>query len=124
MDLLKDNTNTIYDRFNLGEAVYPIVYGREAKTNISEQEEIMKYCETLNIPYIIFYSSDFSVLKDRLFNRGDTEEVLYNAEKINNAFKYFALQLKDRFSNVHIIDISKENDQIEWFKNNIEKEIL
>ena len=84
----------------------------------------MKYCEDLNIPYIIFYSSDFNVLKDRLFNRGDTEEVLYNAEKINNAFKYFALQLKDRFSNVHIIDISKENDQIEWFKNNIEKEIL
>ena len=86
-----------------------------------QHKYIFDLAEALNIPYIIFYSSDFDVLRQRLFARGDTEEVLENAEKINLCFKLLAEQLSTKgYKNLHIINIAKESDQIEWFKTNIE----
>lgn len=121
INILNYEFPTVYDRFNLGEIVYPLVYNRERKLNILEQEIIMERCEKEHIPYIIFYSSDFNVLRDRLFSRGDIEQVLTNAEEINELFKACAIYLSRAYSNVYALDIAKEKDQILAFKKFIEK---
>lgn len=82
-----------------------------------DQIDFMNYCRDNNIIYVIFYSSDFNILKERLFSRGDTQQVLDNAEKINLIFTMLAKMYKELYNNVHIIDISKEKDQIKWFEN-------
>lgn len=117
LDLLdKPEDKIVLDRCNLGEIVYPIVYGREPKMTNEEQEEFMRECERRDAIYIIFYASDFNTLKERLFKRGDTQQVLDNAEKINEVFKDLAEQLEYTFSNVYTLDISKVNDQIAFFQ--------
>ena len=40
INILNYEFPTVYDRFNLGEIVYPLVYNRERKLNILEQEII------------------------------------------------------------------------------------
>ena len=89
LDLLKED-NVVLDRANLGEIVYPAVYNRQKKMNWDEQVDFMNACMDNDVIYIIFYASNFNTLKDRLFKRGDTEQVLNNAEKINLAFKILA----------------------------------
>lgn len=122
LNLLTSDNYAVYDRFNLGEIVYPTIFNRKPKMTLTQHKYIFNLAEALNIPYIIFYSSDFDILRQRLFARGDTEEVLKNAEKINLCFKLLAEQLStENYKNLHIIDIAKEPDQIEWFKNNIVK---
>lgn len=109
---LLSGNNVILDRANLGEIVYPIIYNREPKMSWIEQ---MTFMLTFKGIYIIFYASDFNDLKERLHNRGDTEEILKNARLINNLYKLLADMFRN-FSNVYIIDISKEKDQIKWFE--------
>ena len=120
MDLIKDD-NVVCDRCNLGEIVYPTIYGRKAKMNWSEQLDYMNYCNDNGVIYIIFYASNFEDLKERLFSRGDTEQVLKNAEKINLLFMLLARMFAQLYSNVYELDISKYKDQVEFFKD-IEKE--
>lgn len=115
VDLL-NNKDTVFDRANLGEIVYPTIYNREAKMNWDEQIDFMNMCMEKEVIYIIFYASDFKTLKDRLFNRGDTKQVLKNAEKINLAFRLLADQLSIFYPNVYALDITKVNDQIGFFK--------
>ena len=71
---------------------------------------------TMSVIYIIFYASDFNTLKDRLFKRGDTQQVLDNAEKINLAFRLLAEEFSELYDNVFALDISKEDDQIKFFE--------
>lgn len=82
-----------------------------------EQLDFMNYCRDNNIIYVIFYASNFNDLKERLFSRGDIQQVLDNAEKINMLYIILAKMFKELYNNVHIIDISKEKDQIKWFEN-------
>ncbi len=115
IELLKDD-NIVCDRCNLGEIVYPILYGRKAKMTWIEQIDYMNYCMDNNIIYIIFYASNFDDLKDRLFKRGDTEQVLQNAEKINILFILLAKMFSQLYNNVYALDISESKNQIEFFK--------
>lgn len=115
LDLLKED-NVVLDRANLGEIVYPEVYGRKPKMNWDEQIDIMNACMDLDVVYIIFYASDFNTLKERLFKRGDTQQVLDNAEKINLVFKTLAHEFSELYPNVYALDISKESDQIKFFE--------
>lgn len=82
-----------------------------------EQLDFMNYCRDNNIIYVIFYASNFNDLKERLFSRGDIQQVLDNAEKINMLYIILAKMFKELYKNVYIIDISKEKDQIKWFEN-------
>ena len=115
LDLIKED-NVVLDRANLGEIVYPTIYNREPKMTWSDQTYFMNKCLLENVIYIIFYASDFNTLKDRLFKRGDTQQVLDNAEKINLAFKMLAEMFSSQYSNVYALDISKVNDQIKFFE--------
>ena len=115
LDLL-DNDNIVCDRCNLGEIVYPLIYNRPAKMTWAEQKNFMLTCEHHKVIYIIFYASNFEDLKERLFSRGDTEQVLNNAEKINLAFRLLAEIFSQTYDNIYALDISKNKDQIEFFK--------
>ena len=86
-----------------------------------EQLDFMNYCRDNNIIYVIFYASNFNDLKERLFSRGDIQQVLDNAEKINMLYIILAKMFKELYKNVYIIDISKEKDQIKWFENIIKR---
>lgn len=114
IDLLQKD-NTVLDRANLGEIVYPAVYGREPKMDWDDQIDFMNECAEQKVIYIIFYASDFNTLKERLFKRGDTEQVLENAEKINLVFKVLAEMLGTFYDNVYPLDISKVDNQVEYF---------
>lgn len=86
----------------------------------------MEECEKRNIPYIIFFASDFNTLKERLFKRGDTEQVLANAEEINEMFRACAAYFSRNYKNVYALDISKEDNQkiaFEKFIKKFEKEL-
>lgn len=115
LNLLKED-NVVLDRANLGEIVYPAIYGREPKMDWSEQFYFMNECSRQNVIYIIFYASDFETLKERLFKRGDTQQVLDNAEKINLAFKILAEMFDYQFDNVYALDITKVKDQVQFFE--------
>lgn len=121
MGILDYEFPVVYDRFNLGEVVYPTIYGRERKLNMLEQEMIMERCEKEHIPFIIFYASDFNTLRERLFRRGDIDKVLENAESINELFRACASYLSRKYKNVYALDISKESNQIEAFEAFIKK---
>ena len=115
LDLLKDNR--VLDRANLGEIVYPLVYARQPKMTWSEQMEFMSECVKRDVIYIIFYASNFKDLEERLFKRGDTEEVLENAKYINDIFSKLARDLENEFPNVYALDISTIKNQINAFDN-------
>ena len=114
-NLLKED-NVVLDRANLGEIVYPSIYNRKKKMNWDEQIDFMNECMKKDVIYIIFYASDFNTLKERLFKRGDTQQVLDNAEKINLAFRILAEEFSTLYDNVFALDISKESDQIKFFE--------
>lgn len=116
IDLLKED-NVVLDRANLGEIVYPAIYNREPKMNWDEQIDFMNECSKIGVIYIIFYASNFETLRERLFKRGDTQQVLDNAEKINLAFRILAEEFASLYDNVYALDISKVNDQVEFFEN-------
>lgn len=84
--------------------------------NWKEQLEVMNECEKLDVIYVIFYASDFNTLKERLYKRGDTQQVLDNAEKLNILYKALATQLSDTYDNVYMLDITKVANQMEFFE--------
>ena len=46
LDILS-NDNTVFDRCNLGEIVYPAIYGRTPKMTIEEQEYVIEIIKNL-----------------------------------------------------------------------------
>lgn len=84
--------------------------------NWKEQLEVMNECEKLDVIYVIFYASNFNTLKERLYKRGDTQQVLDNAEKLNTLYKALATQLSDTYDNVYMLDITKVANQMEFFE--------
>lgn len=118
---LIEEDNICLDRANLGEIVYPIIFNRPAKMNWADQITFMNKCMDEDIIYIIFYASNFNDLKNRLFSRGDTEQVLQNAEKINLSFTFLAKMFSEIYENVYALDISKESDQIYAFEKFIDR---
>ena len=112
-NILNYDFPAVYDRFNLGEIVYPIIYNRRAKMNFREHEELMQECKDRNDTiYIIMYASNFNDLKQRLFSRGDVPAVLDNAKSINYMYIMLYKQLVVKYDNIYGIDISTDGNQI------------
>lgn len=118
---LLDEDGVVLDRANLGEIVYPAIYNREPKMSWDDQIDFMNACMDRKVLYIIFYASNFETLKERLFKRGDTEQVLENAEKINLAFRILAEEFSALYDNVFALDISKVDDQIQFCEDSLQK---
>lgn len=105
--LLTRKQNTIFDRFSLGELVYPIVYDRERKMSIPQ---VLDTLDSDNLDYIFFtYSSDPNLLVDRVLNR-DGEVNENEILESNTIFRNLYLSLEREEDKPFIfVDIAKES---------------
>ena len=104
--LYKDNT--VFDRFHIGELVYPEIYSRVPKLNFDEANKIMRAIVDNNDIFIIFITSDTSILKERLKERGELN-YLDEIDQQNELFiKYAYIFQAWEYKNFYIVDIAKE----------------
>lgn len=106
--LLSDNT--VFDRFHIGELVYPEIYGREPKFNgLEDANIIMKRIVDNNDLLIIFRTSDLSILNDRLVKRGELD-YLEEIEEQNRLFTIYSSVFDVwEYNNYYVIDIADED---------------
>lgn len=109
IDLLLSSTPTVYDRFNIGEHIFPTLFGRESKMNMFSLVAIIRTIQTTNCVMVILYSSDVSILKKRLKIRGEDSKTLKLIDSINYMFQMFATSLLRGYDNVLAIDIASED---------------
>ena len=99
--------NTIFDRFHIGELVYPEIYGREPKLDFDEANKIMRSIVDNNDILVVFITSDINILKDRLIERGEYE-YLDEIEQQNELFmKYAWIFYAWEYKNMYVIDIAQ-----------------
>ena len=109
LDLLDYHDNTIFDRFSVGEMIFPKIYGRPAMLTEDEFYITLRRVMDNNDMYIVFTCSDVNILNERLIARGEEDYlkeineqcVLYNevAQKMADFFK--------DYKNFYIIDVAK-----------------
>lgn len=105
-DLL-DKGFSLCDRFCIGELIYPKLYNREPKINITEVHDLFNQCKENNDIFIILYSSDINILKNRLIVRGENN-YLDEIETQNRWFLSYAWNLSTNdYSRYFVIDIAK-----------------
>lgn len=105
LSLLKEK-NTIYDRFHIDELVYPKIYNRPPKITFVEANTIFRKVRTNGDLFIILYSSDINILKERLISRGEID-YLDEIEQQNILFIKYALVYKERnYKNFIAVDIA------------------
>lgn len=118
---LIENDNVICDRFNLGEIIYPVIYGRQTKMKYQEHETLFKQLNEMKAMFIIFVDSNGKTLHDRLFSRGDEPEVLQNSEIENDLFIAVKDYLEKKYKDmIIVVDIDKVKDQIKYIEDIIE----
>ena len=86
LDLLDYHDNTIFDRFSVGEMIFPKIYGRPAMLTEEEFFKTLRRVEDNNDIYIIFTCSDVEILKQRLIERGEEDylaEIVQQCELYN-----------------------------------------
>lgn len=124
LDLLDYRSNTVFDRFHVGEYVYPKVYNRKAKMNNKELEEVERRIIDNNDIFIIFITSKMQVINERLIARGE-EEFLAEMNEQNKWFKKYAKKFsKYNYKNFYVIDVAKKGcyDKLdEWLADHINK---
>lgn len=121
--LYKDNT--IFDRFHIGELVYPEIYGREPKLDFDEANyKIMRAIVDNNDILIFYVTSDLEILRQRLIERGEYN-YLDEIEQQNELFKKYAYIFSAwEYENMYVIDIAQEGayDRLtEWVKSRLGK---
>lgn len=117
-DLLHKN-NQIFDRFHLSEYIFPQIYGRPFKLTYYDFKKITEEIIATNTFFIIFLTSDMSILNERLIAR---KEYDYLKEIIpqNELFKIYAEYFKQfNYDKYYVIDIAEPNayDKLdEWLR--------
>lgn len=108
IDLLDYHENTFFDRFHIGELVFPYVYNREPKLTLDEFDKITQRIIDNNDLYIIMISSDPSILIKRLQERGED-----SAWEIETQTKYYNQAIervkKFNYKNFYVCDIAQPN---------------
>lgn len=108
LDLLDYQTNTVFDRFHVGEYVYPKVYGRKAKMNAKELEEVERRIIDNNDLFIIFITSKMDIINERLIARGEENYLAEMADQ-NKWFRKYARKFeKYNYKNFYVIDVAKK----------------
>lgn len=99
--------NNVYDRFFMGELVYPQIYNRPAKMTFNECCTVMNKIIENNDLFIILYSSELNVLNQRLIDRGEID-YLKEIEQQNNLFIAAGNAFYEyEYENFKMFDISK-----------------
>lgn len=111
---------SLCDRFCIGELVYPKIYNREPKLNIGEVYNLFNQCKENNDIFIILYSSDINILKNRLKERGEFN-YLDEIEQQNKLFYTYAWNLINYdYDRYFVVDISKTNAYDNLYKSILE----
>lgn len=108
IDLLDYQQNTVFDRFHVGEVVYPQIYGRDPKIADNEFEIIERRIIDNNDMFIIFVTSDMSIINERLIARGE-ENYLAEMDDQNKLFTKYSSEFKSKYpnyKNFYTIDIA------------------
>lgn len=109
IDLLDYQNNTVFDRFHIGELVYPEIYNRSSCLSLDDFNLINKRIIDNQDVLVVFYTSDLSILKDRLIKRGELN-YLDEIEQQNKLFSFYASVLSQYdYKYFYIMDISEEN---------------
>ena len=124
LDLLDYRSNTVFDRFHVGEYVYPKVYDRKAKMNYKELEEVERRIIDNNDIFIIFITSKMQIINERLIARGE-ENYLAEMDEQNKWFRKYVKRFeKYNYKNFYVIDVAKKGcyDKLdEWLAAHINK---
>lgn len=100
--------NGIYDRFFMGELVYPEIYGRPAKLSLAEARQLMNEIIDNTDIFIVMYASNIDTLKERLIARNELN-YLDEIEKQNILFKSYGQVFNAYgYRRFFMVDISKE----------------
>lgn len=106
LDLLDYRTNTVFDRFHVGEYVYPKVYKRDVKIDDEGFVQIERRIIDNNDMFIIFIASDMDIINKRLIAR-DEKEYLKEMAAQNKWFTKYAEKFKKyNYKNFYVIDVA------------------
>lgn len=107
-NLLKCTQHKFYDRFMAGEFVYPRIYNRPAKLSISEMEKLFDEIVETNSLYIIMTTTDMSIVKQRLIDRGELDYLNEIDEQVSlfGGFAHVFEKYFDKYDNFKWVDIS------------------
>lgn len=109
MNLLDYQSNMVFDRFHVGEYVYPNIYNREAKMSYSELREVEKRIIDNNDMFIIFITSDMQIINERLIARGE-ENYLNEMTEQNKWFNKYIKRFEEyQYKNFYVIDVAEPN---------------
>ena len=107
LNLLDYHDNTFFDRFHTGELIFPFIYGREPKITRSEFDLITRRIIENNDMYIIMYSSDPQLIRDRLAERG--EDTAWEIDEQTKRYEEVAAYVLDKFGwykNIYVCDVA------------------
>ena len=110
LDLLDYHFNTVFDRFHIGEQIFPIIYNRQGMMTNDEYEKVNERIIDNNDILVVFMTSDINILNNRLIERGE-ESYLEEIDQQNSLFTKYAINFKNKYpnyKNFYIIDISEE----------------
>lgn len=108
LDLLDYQNNTVFDRFSVGEFVYPKIYGRDPKIADDEFKIIEKRIIDNNDLFIIFITSNMNIINERLIARNEYE-YLKEMNDQNILFSEYAKKFRDKYrdyKNFYVIDVA------------------
>jgi len=71
-DMLKLPQNMIFDRFYIGERIYPEIYGRESKLTDAQLEDL---CKRFSDTIIILVDADYNFILKAYENKGEQKEI-------------------------------------------------
>lgn len=111
---MKDEGTIIYDRFNLGELVYPIVYERKAQLNLWDIHNSIEKMTDRDM-YVILHASKQNTLIDRLRERDGLNNVhkmvqVVKSDSIFHAYGTYLTAYWNDKRNVFMIDINNDDE--------------
>lgn len=109
IDLLDYRENTVFDRFHVGEWVYPEVYDRPTKLTKEDFNTIEKRIIDNNEMFIVFITSDMDIINKRLIERGE-DDYLQEMAAQNKWFKDYIKRFKKyNYENFYVIDVAEKD---------------
>lgn len=109
IDLIDYHDNTIFDRWSVGEMIFPFMYHREGKLSTAEFYKTLDRVIENNDIYIIFICSNVDILKSRLIERNELDYLNEIDEQLTR-YSDVANMMKNYFGsykNFYICDIAK-----------------
>ena len=111
---MKDEGTIIYDRFNLGELVYPIVYERKSQLNLWDIHNSIKKMNNEDV-FIILHASQQHTLIDRLRERDGLNNVhkmvqVVKSDSIFHAYGTYLTAYWNDKRNVFMFDINNADE--------------